>query len=140
MSKPEAKPETKPAEFIKFHGALYRVATNPIRSPGFFPTSPEPSRVKLRPHPFSQSQDPSRVQARQALKQEIVADLEALIRHLAEAPVGPSELRGKFDQFSSGIAMMTDKVKLPLEDGLKGLASTFRKLLKAREAMERLKF
>jgi len=126
-----------PAEYIKFRGALYRVALQAIRSPGFLslPTKPSHQPAK-RLHPFSPQQDPSRIQARQQLKQEVVADISALLQHLAESPIGPAELRGKFDQFSSGIALMTDSVKLPLEDGLKNIVSAFRKLLKAKKLLE----
>jgi hypothetical protein len=125
----------QPPERVTFRGATYRLALQVV------PRVPEPTWERhQRPHTFSPTRDPSRVQARQALKQEIINDLEALVRHLAEAPVGPSELREKFDQFSSGIATMTDTAKLPLEDGLKNLASSFRKLLKAREAIERMRF
>jgi len=84
--------------------------------------------------------EPSQVQNRDELKQEVTKDLDTLIRHLAEAPVGPSELRSKFNQFSKGISVLTDKVEQPLNEGLKGLAVTFKTLLKARDALEKLQF
>lgn len=131
--------ESKPSEFIKFRGALYRVALQAIRGPGNIVPTPAPSRLRT-PHPVQPRMDPGQVQVRQSLKTEILSDLDALLQHLAESPVGPSDLRSKFDKFSSGVSVLTDPVQMPLESGLKGIVLSFQKLLKAKKMLSDLKF